>query len=81
MGDGALRSSHVLANGSAYNLRLSTDGATRYTAVPIQEGTSKGLPARASPTATASAHRRRLSWANLYPFDSTDLQFWLEATA
>jgi hypothetical protein len=75
-------SSHVLANGSAYNLRLSTDAATRYTAVPIQQGTSKGLASRVF--ADGDGQRTTdggSSWANLYPFDSTDLQMWLEATA
>ena len=75
-------SSHVLANGSAYNLRLSTDGATRYTAVPVQQGTSKGLASRVF--ADGDGQRTTdggSNWANLYPFDSTDLQFWLEATS
>ena len=74
-------SPHVLANGSAYNLRLSTDSSTRYTAVPIQQGTSKGLASQVF--ADGDGQRTTdggSTWANLYQFDSTDLQFWLEAT-
>lgn len=69
----------TLTAGQAYSLRLSTDGATTYTAVPLQQGTSKGLLSRVfgdgdgQRTTDGGAN-----WANLYPYDSVDLQFWLD---
>jgi len=69
----------VLTNGQPYALRLSTDAATTYTAVPIQQGTSKGLQSRvfgdgdAQRTTDGGAN-----WADLYAYDKTDLQMWLD---
>ena len=69
----------TLTNGQAYALRLWTDAATTYTAVPIQEGTPKGLMSRAfrdgDPQRTTDAGT---NWANLDPYWATDLQFWLD---
>jgi len=68
-----------LVNGQSYSLRLSTDAATTYTAVPLQQGTSKGLASRVfgdgdgQRTTDGGAN-----WANLYPYDSVDLQFWMD---
>jgi len=69
----------VLTSGQTYALRLSTDAATTYTAVPIQQGTSKGLQSRVfgdgdgQRTTDGGAN-----WADLYAYDSVDLQFWLD---
>jgi len=69
----------VLTNGQPYALRLSTDASTTYTVVPIQQGTSKGLQSRVF--ADGDGQRTTdggANWANLYPYDSVDLQFWLD---
>jgi hypothetical protein len=69
----------ALANGQPYSLRLSTDGATTYCLVPLRQGTSKGLASRVfgdgdgQRTTDSGAN-----WANLYPYDSVDIQFWLD---
>jgi hypothetical protein len=68
-----------LTNGKTYALRLSTDAATTYTVVPLQQGTSKGLASRVF--ADGDGQRTTdggANWANLYPYDSVDLQFWLD---
>lgn len=70
---------HTLDAGASYSLRLSTDGSTTYTLVPIQQGTSKGLASRvfgdgdSQRTTDGGAN-----WSNLYPYDYVDLQFWLD---
>lgn len=66
-------------NGQAYALRLSTDASTTYTVVPIQQGTSKGLASRVF--ADGDGQRTTdggANWSNLYPYDSVDLQFWVD---
>lgn len=69
----------TLDAGQTYSLRLSTDASTTYTAVPIQQGTSKGLASRVfadgdgQRTTDAGAN-----WSNLYAYDAVDLQFWLD---
>ncbi len=72
-------SAHVLANGQTYSLRVSTDSATQYTAVPIQEGTPKGLLSRRF---TDGDGQRTTdggsSWSNLYLYSPADLQFYLQ---
>lgn len=71
---------HVLADGQTYNLRLSTGAATQYTAVPLQEGGSKGLASQVF--GTGDGQRTvdgGTTWANLYLFDNVDLQFWFES--
>lgn len=71
---------HTINSGQAYNLQLSTDAATLYTAVPIQEGGSKGLSSRrftdgdGQRTTDSGAN-----WSNLYLYDSVDLQFYLSS--
>jgi hypothetical protein len=69
----------VLTAGQSYALRLSTDAATTYTAVPIQQGTSKGLQSRVF--ADGDGQRTTdggANWADLYAYDKTDLQMWLD---
>jgi hypothetical protein len=72
-------SSHVLANGQTYNLRLTTSSDTQYVAVPVQEGTDKGL---ASYRFTDGDGQKTVnggsSWANLYLWGYVDLQFYLQ---
>jgi hypothetical protein len=69
----------VLTSGQSYALRLSTDAASRYTVVPLQQGTSKGLASRVF--ADGDGQRSTdggTNWANLYPYDSVDLQWWVD---
>lgn len=71
----------VLANGSTYDLVLSTAADTQYVAVPVQEGTTKGMLSRAftdgggQKTTDGGA-----TWSYLYPHPDNgrqDLQFYL----
>jgi hypothetical protein len=70
-------SPYTLASGSTYNLVLSTTSDTRYVAVPVQEGTDKGL---LSYRFTDGDGQRTTdggsTWANLYLWGDTDLQFY-----
>lgn len=75
----AFAAPRILDAGVPYSLRLSTDASTTYTAVPIQQGTSKGLASRVfgdgdgQRTTDGGAN-----WSNLYAYDYVDLQFWLD---
>lgn len=71
-------SSHVLSSGSTYDLVLSTVAGTQYIAVPVQEGTTKGMRSKAFTDGDGQKTTNGSSWANLYPFPEiarTDLQF------
>jgi len=74
-------SSHVLANGASYNLVLSSPADTQYIAVPVQEGTTKGMFSRAFTDGDGQGTRDGGStWPYLYPYLATarqDLQFYL----
>jgi|SRR6185436_17900146 len=69
----------TLVNGQSYSLRLFTPAGTTYTAVPIQQGSVKGLASRqftdGDPQRTTDGGA---NWANLDPYWATDLQFWLD---
>ncbi len=74
---------HVLTSGQTYALRLSTAAGTEYVAVPVQEGTTKGM---ASTCFTDGDGQRStdggVSWEYLYPFldnGRQDLQFYFAA--
>ena len=66
-----------IQNGQTYNLRLSTAAGTEYTAVPIQEGTPRGLLSRRF-TDGDGQHTTDggSTWQNLYLYDPADLQFY-----
>jgi hypothetical protein len=70
---------HVLEDGHTYNLRLSTSSDTQYIAVPVQEGTDKGL---ASYRFTDGDGQKTTdggsTWSNLYEFGYVDLQFYFQ---
>lgn len=73
-------SRHILAAGATYNLVLATAADTQYVAVPIQEGTTKGM---LSFCFTDGDGQRTTdggsSWAYLYPYldnGRQDLQFY-----
>jgi len=71
-------SPHVLANGATYNLVLSTASDTQYVAVPVQEGTDKGLLSyRFTDGDGQRTTNGGSTWANLYLWGYTDLQFYL----
>jgi hypothetical protein len=73
------RSRHVLANGQTYNLRLVTTAETEYIAVPVQEGTDKGLASfRFTDGDGQHTTSGGSSWTNLYLWDSVDLQFYFQ---
>ena len=72
----------VLANGSTYNLRLSTGPGVTYATIPIREGTDSGTQ---SPVGFRSyrftdGDGQRTSngstWTNLYQWSPVDLQFF-----
>ena len=71
-------SPHALANGATYNLVLSTASDTQYVAVPVQEGTDKGLLSyRFTDGDGQRTTNGGSTWANLYLWGYTDLQFYL----
>ena len=64
----AFGTSHVLANGQAYNLVISCADGTEYTAAPLQEGTTKGLHSFAFTDGQAEKTTNGgSSWGLLYP--------------
>lgn len=70
--------SYTLAAGQTYDLVLSTTSGTQYIAVPVQEGTTKGLRSRAFTDGDGQKTTNGSSWANLYQWTDvarTDLQF------
>ncbi len=67
--------SHVLANGATYNLRVSTAADTQYAAIPVQEGTSQGMLSPCFRDGDGQKTSNGTSWANLYT--GVDLQFYL----
>jgi hypothetical protein len=68
----------VLPDGT-YNLVLSTDASTLYTAVPLRQGGSFGLQSRVFADGYAQwSTDGGTTWAALYEFDETDLQFYFE---
>jgi hypothetical protein len=70
-------SAHVLTSGQTYNLRLSTSADTQYVAVPVQEGTDKGLSSyRFTDGDSQKTVDGGSTWANLYLWGYTDLQFY-----
>ena len=72
-------SSHLLGDGQTYNLRLSTTSDTQYIAVPVQEGTDKGLASyRFTDGDGQSTTDGGSSWANLYAYGYVDLQFYFQ---
>jgi hypothetical protein len=75
---GAFASPHLLADGETYSLRLSTLTGTQYVAVPVQEGTSKGLASfRFTDGDGQETTDAGSTWSSLYPYDDVDLQFYL----
>ena len=72
---------HVLVNGATYNLVLSSPADTQYVAVPVQEGTTKGMLSRAFTDGDGQKTSNGGStWAYLYPYldnGRQDLQFFL----
>ena len=69
-------SAHNLANGTAYNLRLTTPAGTTYTAAPIREGTDVGLHSVAFRDGSGQRSSNGTSWADLYAYSPVDLQFY-----
>jgi len=69
----------TLQSGATYNLLLSTDAGTEYVAVPVQEGTDKGLRSyRFTDGAGQGTTNGGSSWSQLYLWSDVDLQFVLE---
>ncbi len=75
-------SPHVLASGQTYNLRLSTADGTQYIAVPVQEGTTKGMLSTCFTDGDGQGTTDGgSSWQYLYPYLDNglqDLQFYFE---
>jgi hypothetical protein len=71
-------SSHTLANGSTYNLRLSTASGTTYTATPIREGTDVGFRSFVFSDGLAQRTSNGSSWAAFYQWAGLDLQFYMK---
>jgi hypothetical protein len=68
----------TLQSGSTYNLVLSTGAGTEYIAVPVQEGTDKGLRSfRFTDGAAQGTTNDGASWPQLYLWSDVDLQFVL----
>ncbi len=74
------RTAHVLANGATYNLVLVSAAGTTYIAVPVQEGTTKGMVSRCFTDGDGQRTTDGGStWSYLYPYlDNArqDLQFY-----
>lgn len=72
-------SSLTLGHGQTYDLLLSSPPDTQYIAVPVQEGTDKGL---ASYRFTDGDGQKTTdggsSWVSLYEWSSVDLQFYFQ---
>ena len=71
-------SRHTLANGSTYNLRLSTASGTTYTATPIREGTDVGFRSFVFSDGLAQRTSNGSSWAAFYQWAGLDLQFYMK---
>jgi hypothetical protein len=71
-------SSHTLATGSTYNLRLSTASDTTYTATPIRDGRDVGFLSFAFNDGSAQRTTNGSSWADLYQWAGLDLQFYFK---
>jgi hypothetical protein len=71
---------HVLANGATYNLVLSAPAGTEYIAVPVQDGTTKGMVSRCFTDGDGQKTTDGGSvWTYLYPYldnGRQDLQFY-----
>jgi hypothetical protein len=67
---------HTLANGAAYNLRLTTATGTTYTSAPIREGTDVGLLSTAFRDGSGQSSSNGTSWADLYAYSPVDIQFY-----
>ena len=69
----------TLESGATYNLVLSTGGGTQYIAVPVQEGTDKGLRSyRFTDGLGQGTTNGGSSWSQLYLWSDVDLQFVLD---
>lgn len=69
----------TLESGATYNLVLSTESGTKYIAVPVEEGGSKGLRSyRFTDGAGQVTTDGGSSWPQLYLWSDVDLQFVLE---
>lgn len=78
----AFASGHVLTNGSSYNLVLSTDAGTEYTAACILQGDSVGMGSFAFRDGGGEKTTDGGStWDPLYAFDDVDIQFSFRRTA
>ena len=75
-------SSHVLTNGQAYHLVLSTDGATQYSMVPIAQRDSSDdgthyLQSRRFTDGTGQfTTDSGTTWTDMYTFDPENMQFY-----
>lgn len=75
--------SRVLTNGATYDLVLSATAGTQYVAVPVQEGTTKGMLSRCF--SDGDGYRSTdggANWDYLYPYTDNglqDLQFYFGA--
>jgi hypothetical protein len=75
----AFATPHVLSYGQTYDLRLSTTSDTQYIAVPVQEGTDKGLASfRFTDGDGQGTTDGGSTWTNLYEYGYVDLQFYVQ---
>jgi hypothetical protein len=72
----------LLEEGSTYDLRLTTDRQSQYTAEPIREGTIEGLESyRFTDGEAERSTDGGATWSALYPWAPVDLQFYFRPAA
>jgi Lamin Tail Domain len=69
-------SSHVLTNGTGYNLRISTASGTTYTMFPILAGPADGLNSWFFPDGKGWLTTNGTDWTLIYDWKHADLQFY-----
>jgi hypothetical protein len=72
------RSPHVLAKGSTYNLRASTDSGTAYTTIPLREGEDFGMRSYTFADGDGQVATNGSNWRNIYQWAPVDIQFYLK---